>query len=258
MAATAQGAGGPRLQDPYLEPVVQARADLAAALRAAALYGFTEGIDNHFSLALPGRDDAFLLNPFGPHWSELSASDLLVVDGDGNVLVGEGEWEASAFAIHRGVHLARPSARCVFHTHMPFATAVAMTEEGLDTRASQNAMYFHGHLAQLEYGGLAGARAEGERIGEAVGDEVTVVLLRNHGVLVIGTDVADAWHKLYFLERACQAQVLARSTGQPLVRVTEDVATRTAGQWADDRASAARLFAAVKRELDRKNPGYER
>jgi ribulose-5-phosphate 4-epimerase/fuculose-1-phosphate aldolase len=88
----------------------QARIDLAAALRAAALYGYNEGIDNHFSYAVPGSDNLFLLNPYGPEWSELTASDLLVVDGDGTVVEGEGEWETTAFMIHRGAHRARASA----------------------------------------------------------------------------------------------------------------------------------------------------
>jgi ribulose-5-phosphate 4-epimerase/fuculose-1-phosphate aldolase len=243
---------------PSAEAVREAKVDLAAAFRAAALYGFHEGIDNHFSLAVPGRDDFFLLNPAGAHWSELRASDLLTVDLDGRVVDGDGEWDVTAFAIHRGIHLARPSARCVFHTHMPYATAVALTSAGLDTRLSQNAMYFHGRVATLEYGGIATATEEGERIGRAVGETVTLVLLRNHGAVVIGTDAADAWHKLYFLERACRFQVLAQATGQELVRVPDEIAVSTREQWDADHGSAPSLFAAVKRELDRENPGYER
>ncbi|MDX6551088.1 MAG: hypothetical protein QOJ31_1772 [Gaiellales bacterium] len=236
----------------------QAKVDLAAALRAAALYGFNEGVDNHFSLAVPGRDDLFLLNAFGPHWSELSASDLITVDLDGNVVEGDGEWEQTAFMIHRGVHQARASARCVLHTHMPYATAVSLTRGGFESAVSQNSMYFHGHVASLPYGGLADAADEGVRIGGAVGEDVNVVMLENHGVLVIGTDVADAWHKLYFLERACQVQILAQSTGQPLIRVSDQLAERTAGQFARDTGNAPALFAAVKRQLDRESPGYER
>ncbi|MDQ4082114.1 MAG: class II aldolase/adducin family protein [Actinomycetota bacterium] len=241
-----------------MDAVSEAKVELAAALRAAALHGFNEGIDNHFSLAVPGREDRFLLNPFGPHWAELQASDLLTVDVDGNLVEGDGEWEASAFAIHRGVHLARPSARCVFHTHMPFATAVSVMRGGLETTLSQNATYFHGHVASVAYGGIAEAEDEGARIGAAVGDEVTVVLLENHGALVVGTDVPDAWHKLYFLERACHVQVLAHSTGQPLVRVSDAVARKAAAQWARDDGNARGLFAAVRRRLDRELPGYER
>lgn len=236
----------------------RAKIDLAAALRAAALYGYNEGIDNHFSFAVPGSDDLFLLNPYGPHWSELTASDILTVDGDGVVVDGRGEWEVTAFMIHRGAHRARQSARCVFHTHMPFATAVSATAGGFDTRLSQNSIGFHGHVSRLEYGGLARAADEGDRIGSAVGDETSVVMLENHGVLVIGNDVADAWQKLYFLERACEVQVLAQSTGQPLIEVGEDIATATAAVFHNDEAGAAKLFASVKRQLDRENPGYER
>jgi len=250
MSATAPAASSAALQ--------QAKVDLAAALRAAALHGFNEGIDNHFSLAVPGRDDLFLLNRFGPHWSELRASDLLTIDLDGNVVDGEGEWEVTAFVIHRGVHQARPSARCVLHTHMPYATAVSLTAGGFETAVSQNAMYFHGRTARLPYGGLADAADEGARIGRAVGDDVSAVFLENHGVLVVGDSVADAWHKLYFLERACQVQVLAQSTGQPLLQIPPDVAEKTAAQWVEPSNVADLLFDAEKRRLDRENPGYER
>jgi len=241
-----------------VELIHLAKVDLAAALRAAALHGYNEGVDNHFSLAVPGRDDRFLLNPFGPHWSELSASDLITVDLEGTVVEGDGAWEQTAFMIHRGVHQARASARCVLHTHMPYATAVSMTRGGFETAISQNSMYFHGHVISLEYGGLADAADEGLRIGNAVGEGVNVVILENHGVLVIGETVAEAWHRLYFLERACQVQVIAQSTGQPLIRVSDQLAAHTAGQFARDSGNPPALFAAVRRQLDRENPGYER
>ena len=232
------------------------RVDLAAALRAAALYGYNEGIDNHFSLAVSGREDRFLLNRHGPHWSEIRARDILMLDLDGAVVDGDGSAETTAFVIHRAVHRARADARCVMHTHMPCATAVSMTVGGLETRISQNSMMFHGHVARLSYGGLADAEEEGDRIGKAVRDGVSVVMMENHGVLAIGSSVADAWHTLYFLERACEAQVLALSTGQDLIRVTDEIATHTARQWQDIGEHADLTFAAVKRELDRRNPGY--
>jgi ribulose-5-phosphate 4-epimerase/fuculose-1-phosphate aldolase len=233
-----------------------ARVELAAALRAAALYGFNEGIDNHFSLVVPGRDDCFLLNPYGPHWSELRASDLLTIGLGGERLAGHGALDVTAFTIHLGAHRARADAQCVMHTHMPWATALAMTEGGLDTRASQNAMGFHGRIARLSYGGLAEAEEEGARIAEALTDGISVLLMDNHGVLVVGSSVADAWHQLYFLERACQVQVLAQSTGAPLLRVPEAIAEHAAAQFRGI-GGQAELFAAVRRELDRVNPGYD-
>jgi ribulose-5-phosphate 4-epimerase/fuculose-1-phosphate aldolase len=235
----------------------QARIDLAAALRAAALYGYNEGIDNHFSYAVPGSDDLFLLNPYGPDWCELRASDLIAVDGDGTIVDGAGEWEITAFMIHRGVHRARPTARCVFHTHMPCATAVSTTQGGFDSTLSQAAMGFHGRVETCAYGGLAHAADEGERIGAAVGNDTSVVMLENHGVIVIGNDPADAWSRLYFLERACQVQILAQSTGQPLITVPDDVVRRTAELMDRDADGPGKLFDAVKRRLDRENPGYQ-
>lgn len=229
--------------------VAQAREDLAAAFRIAAAHGLNEGIDNHLSLAVPGRDDLFLLNRYGPHWSEMTADDILTLDFDGNVVEGEGQWETTAFMIHRSCHRARPDARAVFHTHQPYATAVALTVDGLDTRISQNAMYFHGVTARLDYGGLADGAEEGERIAGSVRDGASVVMLDNHGVLVIGRDVAHAWHQLYFLEQAARVQVLAQSTGRELVRVPEDVAQRTRAQWLADVGAAEATFAAEKRLL---------
>ena len=240
---------------PYTPLLSEARIELAAALRAAATHGFNEGIDNHFSLVVPGTDDRFLLNSFGPHWSEMRASDMLTIDLEGNLVEGEGTWERTAFVIHLAAHQARADARCVLHTHMPYATALALTEGGFETRASQNSMLFHKRIARLPYGGLAEAEQEGARIAGALTDGVSVVMLDNHGVLVIGSSVADAWYKLYFLERACQVQVLAQSTGSPLHLVPEDVAAHTAAQWAKD-SGADELFAAVRRQLDRESPGY--
>lgn len=229
--------------------VEQAREDLAAAFRVAAAHGLHEGIDNHLSLAVPGRDDLFLLNRYGPHWSEMTADDILTIDFDGNVVEGSGRWEVTAFMIHRGAHRARPDARAVFHTHQPYATAVALTADGLDTRLSQNAMYFHGELARLPYGGLADGEQEGDRIAAAVAEGASAVLLDNHGVIVVGRDVAEAWHRLYFLEQAARVQVLAASTGSALVRVPDDVAEHTHRQWLADTAAAPALFAAEKRLL---------
>jgi len=244
-------------EQPRVDQLRRARVELAAALRAAALWGYNEGIDNHFSYAVPGRDDLFLLNPYGPDWSELSASDMLASDQEGGVADGDGDWEITAFMIHRGAHRARPSARCVFHTHMPWATAVASTEGGFDTTLSQAAMPFHGHVASLPYGGLAHAADEGDRIGSAVDEQTSVVMLENHGVIVIGSDAAEAWSRLYFLERACQVQILAQSTGQQLIEVPDDIVQRTADQSTHDQVGQGKLFDAVKRRLDRENPGYE-
>jgi ribulose-5-phosphate 4-epimerase/fuculose-1-phosphate aldolase len=141
-----------------------------------------------------GRHGRFLLDPYGPHWSERRASDLLEVDADGTV-IGAGEVEQTAFSLHAAVHAARPDANCVVHTHMPYATALAVTEEGFDTRASQNAARFHGgrYVYHRDYGGLFTSPDECRPIAEQIAAGVRVVLLRNHGVLVVGETVARVW-----------------------------------------------------------------
>ena len=234
-----------------------ARIELAAAFRGAALYGLHEGIANHFSLALPGRDDRFLLNPFGVHWTEITATDLLTLDTDGRTIDGDGEAELTAFQIHVGVHRAHADARCVLHTHMPHATAIACTADGFETRLSQTSMFFHGHVAYLDYGGLAEDDSEGDRIAKALIDGARVVLMKNHGVLVVGETVAHAWWDLFYLERACQVQVLAAQSGK-LSPVDEATAQLTATQFGADRQEhASAMFAALRRQLDRELPGYD-
>lgn len=237
----------------------EARVELAALFRACALHDFHEGIDNHCSHAIPGTRDRFLLNPYGPHWSELTASDLLTVSPDGRV-VGDGEAETTAFALHAAIHSARPDATVVAHVHMPFATALSCTEDGLDTRLSQNASKFHGgrYVYHREYGARFLDPAECEPIAELIADGTRVVLLANHGVLVVGESVARAWWDLYFFERAAQVQVLAASTGHRLTPMPEAIAARSAEQFEDERDDAPLTWAAVRRRLDRALPGYER
>jgi len=238
----------------------QARVDLAAAHRLAVHYGYHEGIDNHFTLLLPGYADRFLLAPFGLHWSEVRASNFLVVDFAGNVLAGDGPVEDTAFHIHAPLHAARPDARCVLHTHMPYATALSMLDEPALLMASQNAIGFDGLVATCDYEGLALDSGEGARMARALGDKA-VLLLQNHGVVVTGTSVAEAFNTLYFFERAAMTQILAQSSGQALRIVPGDVLRRTAEQYktsaqVEGLDRIALHFAALKRMLDRREPDY--
>src|SRR5690606_27210487 len=129
------------------DPVQQARIDLAAALRLAVRYGLHEGVCNHFSVMVSGDPPRFLINPYGPHWSEMTASDLLLVDGSGRILEGDGELEATALHIHRCIHLANPRAVCVLHTHMPYATALTTVHDARLEPISQNATRFFNDVA---------------------------------------------------------------------------------------------------------------
>src|SRR3546814_234 len=206
------------------DSLTRARIDLAAALRLAARFDLNEGICNHFSFAPPERPDAFLVNPFGKHWSQLSASDLLLVDFDGRVLEGDGELETTAFCIHSRIHREHPRAACVLHTHMPYATALTSREDTPLEPSSQNALRDYKDGADDgSYNGRASDLEEGARMARALGAK-RVLFLANHGVVVVGPNIARAFEDLYYLERACQVQVLAQSTGRPLRRVSDNIA----------------------------------
>lgn len=241
-------------------PTAQARLDLAAALRWAARMGLNEGVCNHFSLAVPGQEDRYFVNPHALHWDEIRASDLIVVDGEGNLVEGDHAIEKTAFFIHSRLHRARPDARCVLHTHMPYATALTMIEDGRLEPCIQTALRFHGVVAYDTdvggYNGLALDTAEGDRMARALGDK-RVLFLANHGVIVVGPDVATAFDDLYYLERAAQAQVLAMSTGRRLKLVGDNIARSVQQQIEADLPVYARNhFEALKRLLDRDAPDW--
>jgi ribulose-5-phosphate 4-epimerase/fuculose-1-phosphate aldolase len=239
------------------EALWQARVDLAASLRMAARLGLEEGICNHFSAMVPGRDDLFLVNPYGLMFREATASSILVCDFDGRVVDGEGQPEATAFFIHARLHKRLPRARAAFHTHMPYSTALSMVEGEPLIWAGQTSLKFYGRVAVDEhYNGLALDAAEGDRIAAAMGD-ADVVFLRNHGVMVTAPTIAMAWDDLYYLERAAEVQVKAMSTGRPLRAISPELARKTQAQMRPAEAESARLhLAAVKRLLMREAPDF--
>ena len=250
--------GNPRELATTLERA--ARVDLAAAFRLAVRLDLHEGVCNHFSLMLPGgRGDGerFLLNRYGLHWSEVTASNLLALDGEGNVLEGRGEFEKTAFWIHSRLHRASRHAACVLHTHMPYATALTLLEDGRLEMAEQNALRFHDDIAYDDtYNGLVVDAAEGDRLAAVLGDR-RVLFLASHGVIVVGSSVAEAFDALYYLERACRLQVLARMMGGRLRAVRPEVVRATREMMrADAPKYAGAHFAALKRVLDREEPDY--
>ena len=231
------------------ETVTRLRADLALALRAAARHGLAEGICNHFSIELPDGSGRFLLNPQGFLWSEINADDIVMIDGRGQKLAGVHGVESTAMHIHAAIHRIAGKA-CVLHTHMPHATALTLTSDrGLDTTLSQNAMRFHGRVAiDDRYNGLALDHIEGERIARAM-QGADVVFLGNHGVVVCGARMDYAYDDLYYLERACLVQVLAQSTGRPLVPVDTALAERVGQQTLGERLQSELFFEALRRSV---------
>ena len=242
-----------------VDPVQQAKIDLAAAHRLAVLHELEEGIDNHFTVTVPGHDDRYLILPFGLHWSEARASDMIVFDESGRTLEGEGVVELSAQCIHAPIHRVSGK-RVVLHTHQTWAVALNMLADNRLLPANQTAAFFHGTIAYDDhYAGTADTLEEGERLARLLGDK-HIVFMKNHGILVTGDTVAQAYRRLYKLERVCRTQMLALSTGQPLEVLSEEIVARVQAPAADDRHSRSErerlYFEAMMRVLDRENPGY--
>jgi len=230
------------------DAVMQTRIELAACFQLAARHGFEEGVCNHFSAVVPGHDDLFLVNPYGYAFSEITASRLLICDFDGHVVEGEGKPEATAFYIHARLHRSMPRVQAAFHTHMPNATALCLLEGPPLLWLGQTALKFYGRTAVDEdYGGLALDESEGDRIAAAMGD-ADILFLKNHGVMVAGASIAEAWDDLYYLERAAEVQLKAMSSNRPLKPVPHDVAQRTYEQMrlGDKESARAHLDSAMR------------
>ena len=244
--------------DSNIDPVTQARIDLAAAHRLAVRDELEEGIDNHFTVTVPGYDDRFLVLPFGMHWSEARARDFIVFNEAGETLEGDGIVELSAQCIHAPIHRITGK-RVVMHTHQNWALALNMLEHNRLIPACQTSAFFDGRIAYFDqYHGTADNLDEGERLANFLGDK-PVMFLRNHGVLVASDSIAMAYRTLYLLERVCRAQIRAMSTGLKLLPISQEVIRQVQTPDDNDRHKGRRhdlYFAAMKRVLDREMPGY--
>ena len=241
------------------DPVTQAKVHLAAAHRLAVLDELEEGIDNHFTVTVPGRDDRYLILPFGLHWSEARASDMIVFDESGKTLEGEGVVELSAQCIHAPIHRITGT-RVVLHTHQTWALALNMLQNNRLVPSSQTAAFFHGRIAYDDtYLGTADTVEEGERLARVLGDK-HILFMKNHGVIAVGDTVGQAYRRLYKLERVCRTQVLAMGSGQPLQVLSEEIIAQVQAPAEHDRHSRDErerlFFEAMMRVLDRENPGY--
>ncbi len=226
------------------------RRDLAAAFVLAERMGYSEGICNHFSAVVPGDAERYLINPYGLHWSEMTPDRLLLIDGDGRVIEGDGEVEATARFIHVAGHRANPRHKVLLHTHMPHATALTMVEGGRLEMAHQTAVRFLDRMQHHGFGGIALDDAEGDRIAEAQRRNLAadILFLDNHGITVGGPTVAEAFDDLYYLERACHQQILAMQTGLPLKLITGEILEETRRQTDEIRPAMAEAhFAALLR-----------
>jgi ribulose-5-phosphate 4-epimerase/fuculose-1-phosphate aldolase len=240
----------------------QARVDLAAAHRLAVMHEFNEGIFNHLTLRVPGTNDRYYQIPFGLHWSEVTASCFMEVGYDGTRLVGEGEIEQSCYCIHAPMHRLLDEAAAVFHTHMPYASALSRLEDQHILPIGQTELGTLVHTGYDDaYDGPAFDPAEGERLSKVIGDK-TVLMMANHGALTIGRTVAEAYDRLYYLERVAQVQLYAMWTQRPLRVLPQKVIDETLAEFRNARTYGGKKpaiwhFDALKRILDRKEPDYK-
>lgn len=220
-----------KIDDTLKDAAETIRKDLAAAYRLVAHMGMDDSIFTHISARLPGDDEHFLLNPYGYRFDEVTASNLVTVSHEGVVIddpVGHGINQAG-FTIHSAVHSARPDVACVLHTHTVAGVAVSCLEEGL-LSLNQWAMEFHGRVAYHDYEGIALSLDERQRLVADLGDR-PVMILRNHGLLVCGRTVGEAFRRMFNLERSCQAQLAIMATGASIVRPSEALCEFTARQY---------------------------
>jgi ribulose-5-phosphate 4-epimerase/fuculose-1-phosphate aldolase len=235
----------------------QARIDLAAAFRLTARFGWHEAVANHFSLALDPEGRRILINPRWRHFARITARDLLLLDvEDAGVMQHPDAPDPTAWCIHGALHRSRPEIRCVLHTHMPYATALTSLDDSRVLPIDQNSARFCGRISYDDhYGGFALETDEGQRIAQALGDR-PILFLKNHGVIVTGRSVAEASDELYYLETACRQLVIAYSTGKPLRLISDNLAARVAGEWAEYAGFADAHFAELKALLDAEDAGY--
>jgi len=234
-----------------------ARVQLAAAYRIFHHIGWTELIYNHISLRLPGPETQFLINPFGLHYSEVTASNLLKIDLQGNI-IGRADWpfNPAGFTPHATIHASIPSAHCVMHTHTTAGMAVACLEEGLSMSNFYSAQ-LHDKVAYHDFEGITVHEDEGPRLLRSIGNKPAVIL-RNHGLLVWGETVPRAFVLLWLLQRACEIQLATLSMGKPRL-VPEDIQRKCTADSLQLNAkfgAGQDVFDALTRQIDRVDPSY--
>lgn len=209
---------------PDTDAARQAREDLAACHRITVLENLHEGTWNQFSCKVPGTPGHILLTPGMTHFSRVTASSLVELDGEGNAVRGSGRLNVSAWAIHHPIHEARPDVECVLHVHAPYSTALCSIDGWrFNERGSQNAAVFYDNVAYFGYEGIVTEEDEGERMVEALGDK-RVLFMANHGILVVADSIEKAMLFVYQLERACMNEALVYSTGRPLAEIPVEAA----------------------------------
>jgi len=251
-----QTAARPAKDLPMTDAERKARVELAACYRIFDMLGWTEMIFNHITLRVPGAEPRFLINPFGLHYREITASSLVLIDLEGNAL-RETKWPVNraGFVIHSAIHGAVSQAHCVMHTHTTNGVAVASLKNGLSSDNFYGAM-LHGRVAYHELQGVTVDLAERESLVRDLGDK-HVMILRNHGLLSWGRNVAEAYLRLWTLQRACDVQVAAGQAGGAVNRLSPEIIERMLAESGPGETQTCEdVYAALVRLLDARDPSY--
>ncbi|MBT8410384.1 MAG: class II aldolase and adducin N-terminal domain-containing protein [Octadecabacter sp.] len=236
----------------------QERIDLAAAFRWTARLNMHEGVANHFSFAVNDDGTQFLMNPNQMHFSRIKASDLIVVDAnDPDTLTGPNAPDPTAWGLHGGIHRHCPHARCAMHVHSIHATVLATLKDSRLPPIDQNcATFFNRYVVDDHYGGLA-FEEEGERCAALLTDpKQKVMIMGNHGIMIIGATVAETFNRLYYFERAAETYIRALQTGQPLRVLSDEIAEKTARELEDYPEQDERHLNELKAILDEEGSAY--
>jgi ribulose-5-phosphate 4-epimerase/fuculose-1-phosphate aldolase len=232
-----------------------ARVQLAACYRIFDMFGWVEQIFNHITVRVPGPEVRFLINPFGLHYREITASNLLLIDTEGNSL-RPSQWPVNraGFVIHSAIHGAIHKAHCVMHTHTTTGMAVACLKDGLSPHNFYGAM-LHGQVAYHDFEGITVDEGEKERLVRDIGDKPAVIL-RNHGLLAWGPSVPEAFQMMWTLQRACDVQIASSAAGAIHPIRTEVFAQTVRESSVGEKRTCDDVFAALMRQLDVRDPGY--
>ena len=238
---------------------LQERIDLAAAFRWAARLNLHEGVANHFSLAINDSGSKFLINPNQSHFARIKASDLIQIDAKNpETLSGPNAPDATAWGLHGSIHRHCPHARCVMHVHSIYATVLASLKNSHLPPIDQNcATFFNRYIIDEDYGGLA-FEEEGERCAALMHHpKKQVMIMGNHGILIIGQNVSDTFNRLYYFERAAETYIRALQTGQPLRVMPDEIAEKTAQEMEGYSKQDDLHFEQLKSILDDEGANYK-
>ncbi len=236
------------------------RTDLAAAFRWFARLGMAESVANHFSVAVSPDNTRFLVNPCHRHFSRIRASELLLLNAnDPKTLQQPDAPDPTAWYLHAGIHASVPHARCIMHLHCKYATALGCLQDSTLYPIDINAARFFGRVAtDTRFEGMALSSDEAARQAQLLVAGKSVLLMANHGVMVVAPTVADAFDELYYFERAAEMLLTGYSTGKPLRILSDSVAELTRRQWLEYTGFAADHLKAIKEILDEEEPDYRR